>query len=215
MRSALPGLRLERELENLVQPAGQARHHRRVGALRQLPGGLTDALRDELPGAVVVGVRLEFDRHLHDAELRVRPDASHVRQTGQRDFERNRDARLELFRAHRRVLDDDVEHRRRQVGKHIPRQILEPEHADADGGREQQHDHRRLRERAFDQALDHDSVLVLAFAAGLVGFGFQQEGSFDHDGFVLPQAGQNLDLAAQIAAASDGSHLEACSRPVE
>ena len=115
----------ERELEDLVQPAGQARHHRRVGALRQLPRGLTDSLGDELAGAVVVGVRLELDRHLHDAELRVRPDASDVRQTGQRDFERNRDARLELLGAHRRVLHDDVEHGRRQVGEDIPAQSPE------------------------------------------------------------------------------------------
>ena len=50
------GLGLERELEDLVQPAGQARDERRIGARRQLPGDLRHALGDELAGAVVVGV---------------------------------------------------------------------------------------------------------------------------------------------------------------
>ena len=50
------GLGFERELEDLVQPSGQARNQRRVGAGRQLPGHLGDALGDELARAVVVGV---------------------------------------------------------------------------------------------------------------------------------------------------------------
>ena len=56
-------------------------------------GDLRDALGDELARAVVVGVGLELDRDLRDAELRVRADAAHVRQPGERDLERDGDAR--------------------------------------------------------------------------------------------------------------------------
>ena len=63
-------LGLERELEDLVEPAGQAREQRRrrcrAAAARAACG---DALGDELARAVVVGVGLELDRDLRDAEL--------------------------------------------------------------------------------------------------------------------------------------------------
>ncbi len=58
------GLGLERELEDLVQPAGEAREQRRVGARRQLRRHLADALGDQLARAVVVGVGLELDGDL-------------------------------------------------------------------------------------------------------------------------------------------------------
>ncbi len=93
---------LERELEDLVQTAGEAGNQRRIGAGWQLPGHLPDPLGDELPRAVVVGARLELDRDLRDAELRVRSHAPHVRQPRERDLERDRDRRLELLGAHRR-----------------------------------------------------------------------------------------------------------------
>ena len=64
------GIGFERELEDLVQPAGEARDERRVGARRKLARSLRDALGDELSRAVVVGVGLELDRDLRDAELR-------------------------------------------------------------------------------------------------------------------------------------------------
>ena len=99
---------------------------------------LRDALGDELSRAVVVGARLELDRDLRDAELRVRSHAAHVRQSGERDFERNRDGGLELLGAHRRVLRDDVEDRRGQIGKHVAPQILQPERADRRAGGDEQ-----------------------------------------------------------------------------
>ena len=95
-------LGLERELEDLVQATGQAGDERRIGARRQLADDLRDALGDELSRAVVVGVRLELDRDLRDAELRVRAHAAHVGQARQRDLERNGDGGLELLGAHRR-----------------------------------------------------------------------------------------------------------------
>jgi hypothetical protein len=60
--------RLERELENLVQPSGEARHERRFRAGRKLGRDLGDALRDELARAVVIDIRLEFDGRVCDAE---------------------------------------------------------------------------------------------------------------------------------------------------
>ena len=118
------GFRFERELQDLVQAAGQARQQRRVGARRQLRRHLTDALGDELPRAVVVGVGLELDRHLADAELRRRANAPDVWKPGERRLQRNGDRGLQLLRAHRRVLDDDVEDRRRQIRKHVAPKLL-------------------------------------------------------------------------------------------
>ena len=57
-------LRLERELEDLVESTGHAGQQRRLGARRELRGHLRDPLGDELARAVVVGVGLELDRHL-------------------------------------------------------------------------------------------------------------------------------------------------------
>ena len=50
------GFGFEREFENLVQPAGEARQQRSIGAGRELRSDLTDTLGDELPGPVVVRV---------------------------------------------------------------------------------------------------------------------------------------------------------------
>ena len=123
-----------------------------------VPGGscsrrLRHALGDELARAVVVGVRLELDRHLRDAELRARPHAPNVRQPGKRDLERNRDGRLEFLGAHRRVLGDDVEDRRREVGKHVAPQLLQPHRADRRArGDEQRREQRRVKRRANHSA---------------------------------------------------------------
>lgn len=43
------GVRFERELEDLVETSGEARDERRLGARRQLAGGLAHAFGDELP----------------------------------------------------------------------------------------------------------------------------------------------------------------------
>ena len=95
---------------------------------------LGDALGDELPRAVVVGVGLELDRDLGHAELGVRAHAAHVGQPGERDLERNGDGGLQLLGAHRRVLRDDVEDRRRQVGEDVARQSCS-QNAPIDGAR--------------------------------------------------------------------------------
>ena len=81
------GIGFQRELEDLVQPAGEAGDERRIRPLGKLTRDLRDAFRHELTRAVVVGVRLEFDGDLRDAELRVRPHAPHVGQTCERDLE--------------------------------------------------------------------------------------------------------------------------------
>ena len=125
----------ERELEDLVQTAGQAGDQRRIGAGRKLTGDLRHSLGDELPRAVVVGVGLELDRDLRHAELRVRTHAAHVRQPCEGDLERNRDRRFEFLGTHRRVLRDDVEDRRGEIGEHVAPQILHPERADRRSGR--------------------------------------------------------------------------------
>jgi hypothetical protein len=72
------GLGFERELEDLVQPAGQAREQRRIRSGRELGRRLGHSLRDELTRPVVVGVGLELDRDLRDTELTARADPAHV-----------------------------------------------------------------------------------------------------------------------------------------
>src|SRR4029079_2661587 len=63
------GLGFERELQNLVEAAGQTRHQRGCGAGRERCRDLTDAFGDQLTGAIVVGVGLEFDGHLAHTQL--------------------------------------------------------------------------------------------------------------------------------------------------
>ena len=112
----------------------------------KLPADLRHALGDELPGAVVVGVGLELDRDLGDAELGVRADAPHVRQTRERHLERNGDGRLELLGAHRRVLRDHVEDRRGEIGEHVAPAGPGARSAPIDGaGRDQQRGQRAAR----------------------------------------------------------------------
>ncbi len=146
---------LECELEDLVQAAGQARNQRRIGAGGKLTRDLSDSLGHELPGAIVVSVRLELDRDLRHTELRVRTHTPHVRQPCERDLEGNRDSRLEFLRAHGRVLRDDVEYRRRQVGEHIPLQILYPEPANRCSCCDQQRGQEWRVERIANQSANH------------------------------------------------------------
>src|SRR4029079_14817925 len=95
------GLRLERELEYLVQSPGDAGQKRRFCARRELHADLIHSLRDELTRAVVVDIRFEFHGDLADHELRPRANAPDGRQALQCRFERNRNAGLELLGAHR------------------------------------------------------------------------------------------------------------------
>ena len=145
----------ERELEDLVEPAGEAGNQRRIGAGGKLPGDLRDPLGDELPRAVVVGVRVELDRDLCDTQLGIRSHPANVGQPCERHFERNRDRRFQFLGAHRRVLRDDVEDRRGQIGKHIPSKILHPERADRRAGGDQQHGQERRVKRLANQSANH------------------------------------------------------------
>ncbi len=61
------GLRLQRELQDLVQATGEARQQWRVGPGGQLRADLANALGDELPRPVVVRLGLELHGHLADA----------------------------------------------------------------------------------------------------------------------------------------------------
>jgi hypothetical protein len=149
------GLRLERDLDHLVQPSGDARQERRAAARRQLRRNLRHALGHELARAVVVGVGLELDRHLRDAELVRRAHAARLRKTCERALERDRDRGLQLLGAHRRVLHDDVEHGCGQVREHVAAQVLERRDAERGGRRREQHDQPRPREREADDALEH------------------------------------------------------------
>jgi hypothetical protein len=117
VRDAGPGL--DGDLEDLVEPAGHAREQRWLGARGELD--LRHALGDVLPRTRGIGVRLELDRDLYDPQRRRRAHAAHLRQARQRGLERNRDPHLELVGIHRRVLDDEVEHRRGQIGEHVAR----------------------------------------------------------------------------------------------
>ena len=203
------GVGFEREFEDLVETAGQAGDQRRVGAGRKLAGDLRDPLGDELPRAVVVGARLELDRDLRDAELRVRSHPPHVRQPGERDLERNGDRRLELLGAHGRVLRDDVEHRRRQIGEDIPPQILHPERADRRSGRDQQRRQERRVKRLANQPANHVRASVsIVLGLALFGLRLEQERAIDDDRLAGAQPGQHFDFAAEIAAAADAADLE-------
>jgi len=72
------GISLERELENFVQPAGEARDEWWTRSCRKLARDLGDALGDELTRPVIVRVRIEFDRDLRHTELRIRSHTPHV-----------------------------------------------------------------------------------------------------------------------------------------
>ena len=123
-------IRFQRKLENLVQSAGQAGDQRRIGAGRQLVRDLRHPLRDKLPGPVVIGAGIELNRDLRHPKLGVGPHPSHVRQTRERHFERDRNGGLELLGSHGRVLRDHIEDGSRQVRKHVPPEVLKPERSD-------------------------------------------------------------------------------------
>ena len=158
----MPGFGLHHQLHDLVEPAGEARHQGGAGARRQLAGDLVDPLADELAGAVVVGVGLELDAHLRHAGLGGGADAPHLGQAGQRHLQGDRDAGLQLLGAHRRVLDEDAEDRRREVGKDVAPQVAQPDRAGRRRGERQEEGEDRLGEGAAKDALDHGSLRVIA-----------------------------------------------------
>ncbi len=143
-------IRFERELEDLVESSGDAGQERRFRTRRQLRPDLIDPLGDELARAVIVGVGLEFDRHLTDAELRHRPDSTDIRQSGKRRFERNGDAGFQLLGAHRRVLDDHVEDRRGQIRKDVAPQVLQRHRAEDRAGEREDDRERRPGRRMHE-----------------------------------------------------------------
>ena len=163
------GFRFQREFENLIQSPGHARQQRRFGPRRQLGSRLCHSLGDELTRAVVVRVRLEFDRDLTDPELRGGPNPADVRQPGQRGLHGDGDAGLEFLRAHRHVLHDDVEHRRGQVGEDISTEALQRHAAQDRSGQREDDGQRRLRERCARITRSITSVL-LVLARGLFRF---------------------------------------------
>jgi hypothetical protein len=131
---------------------------RRFGAGRQLTGHLRHALGHELARPVVVGVGLELHGHLRDAQLRIRPDAAHIRQAGQFDLQRDGEGGLQFLGPHRRVLRDDVEHRRREIGKDVAPEILQPQRADYRASRHQQSREQRRAKRGANRAIDHHGL---------------------------------------------------------
>jgi hypothetical protein len=116
----------EGELEDFIQASRNTRDQGSIGSRRQLVSRLAHTLGNELPRAIVVGLGLEFDRHLRDAQLRVGTNPLRVRQPRERCLHRNRDTRLQLFRSHRRILDNDVEHWGGQIRENISAQFLQP-----------------------------------------------------------------------------------------
>ena len=176
------------------------------------PVDLRHTLRDELTRSVVVRARIELDRDLGDPELRIGADASDVRQARKRDFQRNRDGRLELLGSHRRVLGDHIEDGRGEVGKHVPPEVLKPERANDGACHDQQCREQRRVERFANQPANHgvpQCVIVAAFA--LLGLSLEQEGTIDHDLFAGAEPGEHFDFTAEIPAAPDSANFK-CAR---
>ena len=137
-----------------------------VRSRRKLGRHLGDALGDELAGTVVVGVGLELDRDLADAELRARPDAPHLGQAGEADFHGHRDARLQLLGAHGRVLRDHVEDGRGEVGEDVAGKVHEPVEADGHAGRDEGDGQDGLGEEGSDEPFDHLSARAARLRRG-------------------------------------------------
>ena len=136
------------EPENFADGRGQRRE---VGldAGRQVdPAQPFDHLRtDQLVARLVV----EREDDERETELRVRKTAHHIRDGGQRRFDRNRNLALHFFCGMPRIQGNHIDLGVGHVGKRLDRQIDERNKAGDDKHESAQQHKQRLPQRIFDQ----------------------------------------------------------------
>ena len=133
------------------QAAGteQRRHARRHSGG---DGGVGQALKDNLPGKIVVGVFFECQHDVGQTVERDGPHHHHVRNAIHLKFERQRDQPLDFFGGMVGPLGDDFDLRRGEVGIGVHRHALKRNDA-ADGDEGGQHQHQEsLTKRGLDDS---------------------------------------------------------------
>ena len=113
------------------------------------------ALSNELARSINIGIVLELDRHLRQAEFRQRTHFVHARQTGQSNFDRLRDELFRFFSGKRWNFGVHLNLRGRNVGHSIDGQVQcgpETTGKQNDGG---QQDKSRLAHGKFEDFVNH------------------------------------------------------------